>query len=166
MTYSLTFALVFFFAPMFSASTVETEVPTRSASFYETAAGEWEGEGELFGSAADFRMTWKLELGGKFATLAYSIGGPVEMQAVAHYQTGKTTAAGVWVDSRGQILQLATTVGDRTLETIWRSPTETGRTEYELTSEDSMSVRDYYSDDGDWTRFGQATYSRIRNTTP
>ncbi len=88
------------------------------------------------------------------------------MDAIAHYRLHDTESlAGIWLDTRGEFLELSATLTDTVLETIWRSPTEKGRTVYQLTGPDSLEVRDYYDDGGDWKLFGQASYSRAPDET-
>ncbi|MFQ5530827.1 MAG: hypothetical protein ACE5FP_10845 [Gemmatimonadota bacterium] len=131
-----------------------------ATGFFQTVAGSWTGEGELFGQEAEFAMDWQFELGRKFATLDYSIRGQRSMDAVAYYRMSESASLeGVWFDSRGEILHLEATVTDSTLTTIWRSPTEKGRTTYQLQGE-SIHVNDYYRDGEDWALFGQARYTR------
>lgn len=124
--------------------------------------GTWYGEGELFGQATEFEMTWERALGDRFVRLTYAIRGATRMDAVAHYGSGEASSVrGVWVDSRGEILELTATVGGTTLETIWTSPTERGRTIYEMKGRDQVVVRDYYHDGADWQAFGEALYTRV-----
>lgn len=134
----------------------------RITTLPDDLVGNWRGEGELFGHATEFEMSWERVLGDRFWRLTYRIRGATEMDAVAHYRTGVAEGIeGVWVDSRGEILELTSTATDTTLETIWTSSSERGRTTYEVTGADSLTVRDYYHDGTDWQPFGHARYSRV-----
>lgn len=140
-----------------TANDARTEVVPE---FFEAAVGSWEGTGELFGQPTEFTMSWKLDLNDRFATLNYSILGARGLTAIAHYRFGEgETADGVWLDTRGEILQLEATVAATRLTTIWRLPTETGKTAYHLVN-DGIEVSDYYHDGDDWVLFGKATYVR------
>lgn len=131
-------------------------------SFFETILGAWTGEGELFGQPAGFEMTWSLVLDDRFVRLDYSILGQRPMDAVGHYRLGDgEPPVGVWVDSRGEILDLEGTVSAGRLETIWRSPTERGRTVYELMPDGTLAVADFYHDGSGWQPFGSARYTRV-----
>ena len=135
--------------------------PPRS-TFFDRVLGEWEGEGELFGRPTRFRMVWEHELGDQFVRLTYAIRGNVSMDAIAHYSLrDPASPEGVWLDSRGEMLELSAKTTDTTLETIWRSTTEQGRTTYEVIGSDSVAVHDYYHDGADWQQFGQAGYRRL-----
>lgn len=124
-------------------------------------AGSWEGDGELFGRPTRFAMTWEWELGEAFLGLRYEIRGEVRMDARAHYRiVAGDTLDGVWVDSRGEIVELAAVGTDSTLETEWRSPTERGRTVYRRTAPDSLHVQDFVGDGTGWRLFGDARYAR------
>ena len=135
---------------------------THAPTFFEEVVGEWRGEGQLFGQPAEFKMIWEFELDRRFVRLTYSIRGAADMKAIAHYRLREPeTLDGVWVDTRGEILELSGSVTSTALETIWLSPTEEGRTTYERTGPDSLEVRDYVEDGDGWRLFGQAGYSRV-----
>ena len=144
--------------PSWEGSPIHTSNETRA--ILDHLMGAWSGEGELFGQPATFGMTWETQLYGRFLELTYEISGAVQMIAIAHYRTTGDTLRGVWVDSRGEILQLQATVTDSTLDTIWQSPTETGRTVYQSLSADSLYVRDYVRGESGWREFGAARYAR------
>jgi len=137
------------------------ETAQSAPTFFEHVVGTWHGEGQLFGAPAEFEMSWAWELDQKFVKLTYSIRGATTMDAIAHYQLRDIASlVGVWVDTRGELLELSATVTDAMLETIWQSPTEKGRTTYEFTGPDSLEVRDYVHDGNDWKPFGLVRYSR------
>ena len=132
-----------------------------ASAFFEEIVGEWHGEGLLFGQSAEFEMTWEWELNRRFVRLTYSIQGALEMKAIAHYRMRDAeTLDGVWLDTRGEILELTATVTGQVLETIWQSPTELGRTTYEFIGTDSLEVRDYVRDGDEWRPFGYVRYGR------
>ncbi len=140
----------------------EREAPEPAAVFFESVLGAWHGEGELLGAAAEFDMKWEKELGGRFVRLTYAIHAERGMEAIAHYRLGDSASLdGIWVDSRGEILELSATATDSKLTTEWRSPTEKGRTVYEIVSPETLEVQDYYHDSSDYRLFGSASYSRI-----
>lgn len=135
--------------------------PSQRPAILGHVVGTWEGEGELFGRPARFAMRWALELDGRFLGLSYTIRGDVRMRALAHYRVAEgDTLRGVWVDSRGEILDLEAVASDSTLETVWRSPTEEGRTVYRRIAADSLEVRDFVRAGSGWRPFGVARYGR------
>ena len=152
---------------LFPARPGEETAVAYAPTFFEEIVGEWRGEGQLFGQPAEFEMIWEWELDGRFVRLTHSIRGAADMKAIAHYRLRETeTVDGVWVDTRGEILELSATVTSTALETIWRSPTEEGRTTYERTGPDALEVRDYVKDGDEWRLFGQARYSRVSGPPP
>lgn len=138
-----------------------TFLPPSPPAILDHLEGEWEGEGEIFGAAARFAMTWERELDGRFMGLAYEIRGAVAMSARAHYRIAdEGPLRGVWVDSRGEFLSLEATATDESLETIWRSDSEEGRTVYRRSGADALDVTDFVRDGADWRRFATASYGR------
>lgn len=137
------------------------ETAPDAPTFFEEIIGAWHGEGQLFGQPADFEMIWEWELDQRFVRLTYTIRGATDMQAIAHYRLRYAEPLdGIWLDTRGEFLELSATVTDRVLETIWRSPTEEGRTTYQRMGTDSLEVRDYVRDGDEWKLFGHARYTR------
>lgn len=135
--------------------------------FFDQIVGKWHGEGQLFSRPAEFEMIWEWELDRKFVRLTFSIHGATEMEAIGHYRIGDTELLdGIWLDTRGEFLELSATVTDAGLETIWRSPSEKGRTTYVFTGSDSLEVHDFYHDGTDWKLFGTARYLRVPDATP
>lgn len=138
-----------------------------AVDFFDRIVGEWHGEGQLFGQPAEFQMIWAWELDRNFVRLTYSIHGATEMEAIGHYRIVESEPLdGIWLDTRGEFVQLSPTLTGAGLETIWRSPTEKGRTTYEFTAMDSLEVRDYYHDGTDWQLFGTARYLRVPDVAP
>ena len=140
-------------------ATLATRTPGQA--FFDAIVGKWAGHGELFGQPTEFEMSWTVVLGGRFARIDYSILGPRPMEAVGHYRLGGETSTGVWVDTRGEILDLEGSVFGERLETVWRSPTEVGRTVYRLLPDGTLEVSDFYHDGSGWQPFGSATYTRV-----
>ncbi len=135
--------------------------------FFDQIVGEWHGEGQLFSQPAEFEMIWEWELDRNFVRLTFSIHGATEMEAIGHYRIRDTEPlVGIWLDTRGEFVELSATATDAGLETIWRSATEKGRTTYEFTGTDSLEVHDYYYDGTDWKLFGTARYMRVPGVTP
>lgn len=166
MIYTVLIAALTALFASFPAPPGETAV-FHAPTFFEEIVGEWRGEGQLFGQPAEFEMTWEWELDRRFVRLTYSIRGAADMTAIAHYRLREPEKLdGVWVDTRGEILELSATVTSTVLETIWRSPTEEGRTTYERTGPDSLEVRDYVKDGSEWRLFGEAHYSRVPGQPP
>ena len=123
--------------------------------------GAWDGEGILFGRPTGFVMSWAWELDGRFLGLSYEIRGDTRMSARAHFRIADgNTLQGVWVDSRGEILELEATATDSTFTTSWRSPTERGRTTYHRTGVDTVEVCDFVQDGNSLRLFGSARYAR------
>lgn len=139
----------------------DPEARRESPTILDHLVGAWEGEGQLFGRPASFTMTWEPELDGRFLGLAYEIRGDIRMSAQAHYRLADgPTLPGVWVDSRGEILELEAAASDFSLTTVWRSDTEKGRTVYHRAEGDSLEVCDYVQTGDGWRLFGTAHYAR------
>jgi hypothetical protein len=129
-------------------------------------AGDWEGSGVLFGNPAAFRMSWT-PLGGGFVRLSFTnlmLGEngdsiPV-LHAEATYRVDGTTALGVWIDDRPQQLTLTANLTGTSVLTEWVAPAERGRTEYVVTAEGGVVVRDYVVGDSGPRLFAESTYVR------
>lgn len=135
--------------------------PASKPPVLDALVGRWEGSGELFGSDASFTMSWAPVLGGRFLELRYEIEGAVRMSARAHYRVdGGRELRGVWIDTRGEFLDLDATASDSSLVTTWASPSETGRTVYRVTAPDALEVCDYVRAGDGWRAFGAARYDR------
>jgi len=133
----------------------------RPPAILDHLEGTWEGEGEIFGRPATFAMTWERELDGRFMGLSYEIRGDVGMSARAHYRIAdEGPLRGVWVDTRGEFLDLEATVTEESLDTAWRSDSEEGRTVYRRAGPDSLEVTDHVLDGADWRPFATARYAR------
>ena len=132
-----------------------------------TLEGSWEGEGELLGRPATFKMTWERALNGRFLRLefgnAFADTDPVQpvLQAHAYYLLGDSVLDGRWMDSRGAMLSLRAEVVGTALVTNWTGR-ESGRTEYRVIDDDTLEVTDYFQSDGEYRLFAKARYGRIR----
>ena len=131
--------------------------------------GSWKGSGQLFGFDAQFEMSWERVLNDKFVLLTFrnsfidGSGKERTLKARAFYKsTGEGTLQGTWFDSRGKIIPLESVIDDSTLTTLWgTAETELGRTIYRVVSDDEVEVNDYISKDGEWQKFGHASYHRL-----
>jgi hypothetical protein len=138
----------------------------------DALAGRWEGEGELFGRGATFAMRWERTLDGRFMELSFQNallqpGGDasIVLRATALYRTS-APHRGVWVDTRGEILELSAEAGDGTLVTRWASQTEEGRTTYRLLGPDRLETVDEVFAEGEARVFGRAVYRRVGGADP
>ncbi|MEQ8526013.1 hypothetical protein [Gracilimonas sp.] len=129
--------------------------------------GSWQGTGHLMGSEATFDMRWQKKLGGQFLKLTFQNSrtpensSPVIFNAIAMYRPGAKEWTGTWFDVRGISFPLKGHVEDKTLTVDWgSSDTEQGRTVYALQNDGSMIVTDFILQQGSYTEFGKATYSK------
>lgn len=134
----------------------------------EQLIGSWQGTGTLMGSEATFDMRWERELGGQFLKLTFQNRrtpkdkSPIIFNATAMYSTGEEEWTGTWFDVRGISFPLKGQVDGGTLTVDWGSPdTEQGRTVYALQDDESMVVTDYILQQGSYTKFGTANYTKI-----
>lgn len=136
-----------------------------AAAVFERLEGTWAGPGTLFGRPAAFTMRWDAADG--LATLRFTNAlvdadgteTPV-MSAVAVYRIDGG-AEGVWLDSRGERVELAWTVADGALVVDWRASTESGRTTYRPMGGDRVEVVDEVAADDGWRVFGTAEHTRV-----
>ena len=82
------------------------------------------------------------------------------LTAVATYRT-EGVPEGVWLDTRGERLELTWATEDDALVVRWRAASESGRTTYRTVSPDALEVVDEVMSAGAWRVFGQARYTRI-----
>ena len=137
-----------------------------TAPVFDRLAGEWQGEGTLFGRSAEFTMSWTPH--GELAVLAFgnavadSAGRltPV-LDAVAVYRTTAKAPEAVWLDSRGVRVEIAWQATDSTLVADWSAPNEAGRTTYDVVADDALEVTDEVRTEGGWRTFGTARYRRM-----
>ena len=83
------------------------------------------------------------------------------LTAFATYRT-MGPAEGIWLDSRGETLELTWTHDRDALVVSWRSSQESGRTTYRLLTDDAVEVLDEVSAPDGFRVFGRARYTRVR----
>lgn len=135
-----------------------------AAAVFERLEGTWAGSGTLFGRPAAFTMRW--DVSGGLASLRFTNAlveadgteTPV-MSAAAVYRIDGD-AEGVWLDSRGERVELAWTVADGALVVDWRASAESGRTTYRPVDGDRVEVVDEVAADDGWRVFGNASHAR------
>ena len=130
--------------------------------------GSWSGSGSLFGREAAFQMTWESVLGDRFLQLSFRNGmktadgvQPV-LEATALYKIlDGGRLEGTWYDTRGVVQPLQGSLEDSMLTVLWgTAETEQGKTSYRVLANGSVAVEDFVLREGNWTRFGEALYSR------
>jgi hypothetical protein len=132
-------------------------------------AGEWQGEGEVLGTASVQRARWEPALDAAFFRFVFdnrmtaADGRASRFRAEAFYRVGSDgTISGTWLDSRGMTLPLAGSVDDSgALVILWGTEaTERGRSTYRLV-EDALEITDeVVGEDGNWRVFGQTRLTR------
>jgi len=139
-----------------------------NAPVFGQLVGAWSGEGSLMDRAAKFTMTWRED--GGFAVLTFEnafVGtdGDVTpvLNSVAVYRTSETNPEAVWLDSRGERVEITWDASDSTLVSHWASATEEGRTTYRIHSAYEMEVLDEVLSRGGWRTFATARYTRARD---
>ena len=144
------------------------EAPAASA-FLGRLAGEWKGNGEVSGMAADMRMRWEQALDGKFHRLAMENlmtgqdGKTWHFKAEAYYRVLKDgSIAGQWFDSRGLNLPLAGRADGDAMTIDWgnEASAERGRSTYRLSAGALEVTDEVYGKDGTLTTFGRTRLSR------
>jgi hypothetical protein len=132
---------------------------------FERLRGEWLGEGTLLGRAARFTMRW--QHGDGFAVLTFSNAfvdaagnaTPV-LNAAAVYRTDGDKPEAVWLDSRGERIEIRWEATDSALVSHWTAPNERGRTTYSARSADEVEVVDEVLSGETWRTFGTARFTR------
>ncbi len=82
------------------------------------------------------------------------------MSAAAVYRIDGA-ADGVWLDSRGERIELTWTVADGALVVDWRASAESGRTTYRPVDRNRVEVVDEVAAADGWRVFGTSSYARI-----
>ena len=134
-------------------------------SIFDLLAGEWVGEGTLMQRPAAFTLSWENTTGFtvlKF-TNAFVNDGEITpvLRAVAIYRRSSTQPEAVWMDSRGERVEITWSSTDHSLISEWRSPSEAGRTTYRVLSDDELEVVDEVMSGGSMRTFGTAKYERV-----
>ena len=136
--------------------------------FNPNIMGQWEGEGYLFGTEANFSMNWEQVLDQKFTKLTFrnqfkdKSGVDRVMKATGFYDV--KNKKGHWFDSRGVMLPLVLEISDNSLTVFWGddSSTEKGKTIYTQIEKDKINVEDFYFREGSYIAFGNAQYHKIK----
>ncbi len=138
-----------------------------SQNLAEKLEGSWEGKGTLMGAEADFKLNWDKILNDEFLQLTFTSRRLINdeeilFHATATYHPDSENWHGTWFDSRGISFQVNGTVDENALSVEWGSPDiEQGRTVYELTAENEMTVTDYVKQNGSLSKFGEAVYHKV-----
>lgn len=141
------------------------------SDIFQRLRGDWRGEGTLMGRAARFTMRW--ESGDGFAMLVFSNAfvdtagnaTPV-LNAAAVYRTSAEQPEAVWLDSRGERVEIEWEASDSLLVANWTAPRERGRTTYRVLSSDELEVVDEVMSGEAWRTFGRARYTRAQDAGP
>lgn len=149
-------AVAFACAVALTSASGSAAAQSGSADIFSRLEGRWTGDGQLMGQAATFEMSWERR-GDGLAVLDFT--NPF-LHAVAVYRIAGGPAEATWLDSRPERITIEWEATGSMLIARWSSASESGRSEYELVSEDEAVVRDYV-DGADGARlFGEARYRR------
>jgi len=147
---------------LFSFFMDSTEV--HAQVFFESALGEWIGDGTLLNSSTEYSMNWERTLQNKFIKLEFKNKrntkmGAVEFFATAYYKIlTDSSFSGTWFDSRGISFPIYGFYSQTELKVNWGSEeTEFGSTEYKLEGE-IIWVTDFIKKDDELVQFGKAKY--------
>lgn len=138
-----------------------------SQNLLEKLTGSWEGKGTLLGVKADLTMNWDKILDDQFMQLTFTSKRIINEEevlfhATATYKPDGENWQGTWFDSRGVSFEVDGTVDENSLSVEWGSrDMEQGRTVYELTNENEMTVTDYINQNRTFSKFGEAKYHRV-----
>ena len=130
-------------------------------------SNEWNGEGQLMGSSATFKMKWSSVLNDNFYQLnfenrRYDNDKEIQFTAIGLYRVEAQSISGTWFDSRGISFPLVGTVNDSSMVIQWGSPdNEMGKTIYELINTSELKVKDFILKDDNEIQFGTATYQKL-----
>ncbi len=139
--------------------------PAVKGQLPEPFIGQWTGTGTLYNQDASFSMKWEKVLNNEFVRLTFGNrldNGSFSMQATGMYRIESDgTVKGSWFDSRGVHFPLnGKTEGSR-LTVHWGTEDfEQGKTVYILTGPEAITVTDYVMKNGNYTKFGEATYTK------
>lgn len=126
----------------------------------------WSGSGVLMGNEATFMMNWQRVLDDRFIKLEFQNSQKLSddtywvFEATAFYKiVNDTTVVGNWFDNRGMTFPLKGSVNENELIILWgNDETEKGKTIYTNTDSNTITVEDFVMKDGDYLKFGSATY--------
>lgn len=126
--------------------------------------GKWEGSGTLYNTAATFSMEWEQVLSEQFYRLNFTNAldnGAFSMNAHGYYKMEEDSITGQWFDTRGVSFPITGVIEDQKMIIHWGTADfEQGRTEYALLAPGKMEVTDFVLRNGEYARFGKATYQR------
>ena len=149
------------------ASTLSAQSAVAQPGVFTLLAGDWAGEGTLFGQPARFTMSWtpvadgthRLDFSNGLVDAAGSVS-PI-LEAVAVYTPLRDgTATAHWTDSRPQEITIVAELGDSVVVSDWTAATESGRTEYRVAADGTVRVRDWVRSGAELRPFGEAMYRR------
>jgi hypothetical protein len=133
--------------------------------------GDWRGTGVVSGQASSVTMTWTHEPGPRVLHLRFRNDlaggrGAQTFEGRGYYRLGPEpgVGAGIWIDSRGLFLPVATSITADSLTSEWGSETtERGRTVYRFVDADTLEVVDWVrTPNGDLREFGRVRVTRRR----
>ncbi len=157
--------------PVASAS----EAENIATNPWNVLAGEWRGEGEVSGMAANVRLRFEPTLDGRGRRLSFENsmtakdGKTWRFLAEAIYLCeADGRCRGQWQDSRGMLLPLATqSLPDRVIVDWGDATSERGRTTYRIADDGSLHMTDeVLGKDGAWKTFGQTKAWRVLGGGP
>lgn len=128
---------------------------------------DWNGLGVLMGKKATYSMNWQSVLNNQFIKLEFQNKRESEnneaivFNATAFYKiVNDTIVTGNWFDNRGMSLPLKGHVKENELTILWgNDETERGKTIYHYTSNNTITVEDFIMNNGEYYKFGNATYN-------
>ena len=136
-------------------------------SVFSLLEGEWHGEGMLMGRSAAYAMTWRHDAGFAVLEFANSFVGtdgqatPV-LNSVAVYRASEANPEAVWLDSRGERVEIRWESSDSSLIAHWANSSEEGRTTYRVRAGHELEVVDEVLSGDGWRTFGTARYKKAR----
>ena len=127
----------------------------------------WYGTGVLMGKEATFTMDWQNVLGNKFMKLEFennrksAEGTPIVFRATAFYKiVNDSMVVGNWFDNRGLTFPLNGSLKENEMTILWgNEETEMGKTIYRYTTDAIITVEDFILNNGQYAKFGAATYN-------
>lgn len=138
-------------------------------SIFDQLAGAWISDGPAFGAPAASRMQWQSSLDGKFTRLDYKIemrspeGTLSTFEGVAFYRAaGEHSIDAFWADNSGDLHPIsAEHEGDALIAHWGVEGGKQGRTRYELSSVDEITVTDWIKTDEGWRQFNHNVFKRV-----
>ena len=110
-------------------------------------------------------MSWTATLNSRFFRLDYQIsmkdgeGSGTTFAGVAYYKQDETE--GFWVDNSGDIHPITAETDSNKLVAHWgKKGGKQGRTRYELSPLNTITVTDWILTDGDWKQFNSNEFRR------